>query len=49
MKKNNDKQLFWWSASVALDNNNAVSTAFRHISHLILYHIPQLARLDVFL
>ena len=44
-----NKQLFWWSASITLDNNNAVLTDYRHFSHLILYHIPQLASLDVFL
>ena len=31
---------------MTLYNNNAVLT---DLSHLILYHIPQLARLDVFL
>ena len=35
--------------SITLDNSNAVLQTCRHISHLILYHIPQLALLDVFL
>ena len=46
------KQLFWWSASITLDNNNTLFLqTCRHFSHLILYHIPhlQLALLVVFL
>ena len=38
------RQLFWWSESITLANNNAVLTdLYRHFSHFILYHIPQLA------
>ena len=37
-----NKQLFWWSASIILDNYNDVQT-FSHVSHLGIYHIPQLA------
>ena len=37
------KQLFWWSASITLDNNNDVLTDFNHFSHSIFYHIPRLA------
>ena len=37
-----NKQLFQWSASITLDNNNDVLT-FSHFSDFILYHIPQLA------
>ena len=43
-----NKQLFWWSAPITLDNNNAEQTCM-HFSHLILYHIPQLDLLVVFL
>ena len=33
-----NKQLFWWSASITLDNNNDVLTeTFTHFSRLILY------------
>ena len=38
-----NKQLFWWSASITLDNNNAILTDLYAFSYLILYHIPQLA------
>ena len=37
-----NKQLFWWSASITLDNNNDVLT-FNHFANFIFYHIPQLA------
>ena len=38
-----NKQVFWWSASVTLDNNNGVLTDFTHLSQVLLYHIPQWA------
>ena len=43
-----NKQLFWWSASITLDNNNDDQT-FSRFSHYKLYHMPQLAWLGVFL
>ena len=44
-----NKQLFWWSASITLDNNNDVLSDFNNCSHSILYHIPQMSLLVVFL
>ena len=37
-----NRQLFWWSASITLDNNNDVLKTFSRFSHFVLYHIPQL-------
>ena len=44
-----NKQLFWWSASITLDNNKDVLTDLYPFFHVILYHIPQLAWLVAFL
>ena len=44
-----NKQLFWWSASITMDNNKDVLADFYPFSHFRLNHIPQLAYLTIIL